>query len=138
MDETELIRYGDAGPDANEKSDKDENETEPEEEKTSRRARTLTGILACIVACVVLATFIVLLVLMLVYMEEADEESHEAIHARNIHRKEVELAINNTAGSGSPWYEIMDVPDECLTHRILRWEVKHGFRPSSGWWSFTS
>lgn len=126
MEETELIRYGDAGPDAAEESDK-----EAEEEKTIRRARTVWGVSACVVAGVLVAAFIVLLVLMLVYTADAEEESHDAEHQRNIHRRDIELAINRTASSGLPWYEAMYIEPQCLKPRIVRWEIKHGFRPAT-------
>jgi len=106
-------------------------ETRDDAENSKTIARTAGGIGVGVVTCVAAAVFIALLVVFLVYQADADDESHDARHQRDIHRSEVELAITNTAGSGLPWYEVMDVPPECLTPRILRWEVKHGFRPSS-------
>ena len=51
--------------------------------------------------------------------------------AITIHVADVKVAINNTAGSGEPWYEVMDVPSACTNQVMLDIDIKHGLRPSA-------
>ena len=87
---------------------------------------------ACVRVLVVLlmVAFMVMLVLWIYYSGSAVDSSREAHHQRNVHLEQVQTAIERTSGSGLPWYEIMDVPPECLVLEILRFDVKHGLRPA--------
>lgn len=83
-----------------------------------------------VILAILLCALMILMVLLMIYSAQAEDESQEAAHQRSIHGQQIELAIERTAGTGLPWYEAMQVPSQCLVQKILRWEVKHGYRPS--------
>lgn len=81
------------------------------------------------IAILLVGAFIVALVLMLVYAEDASDTERAEHRQRNIHFDEVQLAMERVNGSGLAWYEVMDVPGDCLVHEVIHWEIKHGLRP---------